>query len=167
MNILERGGAVSTEPEIKDLNPKLYELSNEVLNLRGENSGEYTQVFSSGELEQMRENLPPRISKGFYSLCGERNSAIISVVDVDETSILADLIPSRRRMSVRFTNGLEVTRIEIKSRGIPRIKKEREIQKNCFSEIEDRCLSLEEGMVLESILNIVIDKSNNITYQRD
>ncbi len=51
MNILERGEGVNIRPEIRDLNPELYELSIEALNLRGDNSGEYTQIFSSEELE--------------------------------------------------------------------------------------------------------------------
>ncbi len=112
----------------------------------------------------MKKNIPPRTLGAFCGLCGERNSSVISIIDVDETNILADLIPSRRRMSVRFTNGSEVTRIEIKNRGIPRIKKEKETQRNCFNEIENRHLSSEEGAALVVILRNVIEKTDNITY---
>jgi len=161
MNILERGGAVYDGQEIRDINSELlFELSTEVLSLRGENSGDFTQIFSSEELSQMENNIP---FKGFHSLLGEGNSAVLSIRDADETSILAELFPSRRRMFVEFSNCTQFTRIEIKNKGKPKIEVEMGAQRGHIIRTDKRDLLPDEEVVLAEILHEVIKKSKETT----
>lgn len=165
MNALERREAIMyVEPEIKNLTPELYELSRGVLSLRGENSGEYIQCFSSEEVEEMRENMSPTTLEAFYGLLGEKNSfSVISVGDADEANILAELFPFRRRIVIKFENytGQEMTKIKIKSKGVPKIEKKRKAPNGNTVKIEERNLLPEEGVALEAILSNIVKKNKD------